>query len=198
MSAHWRVASEDFKHKAKVWHDTCYKAHTHTKFHLHARILGIDEDLQHHPSLALEALQRHLWEELHFIYLQEELLWFQRSRCELLLNGDRNTKFYHNATLSRQRHNRILVLKDENNNWISEPQALKGMVVDFFVKVYTDEENPITPFPLSGCFPKVTSPSFPRLHVSPSNVEIREGLFDMHPFKALGPDSLQTIFFQSQ
>ncbi|XP_061353715.1 uncharacterized protein LOC133298441 [Gastrolobium bilobum] len=168
------------------------------KNRLHACIAGLDMELQDHASNALEVLQRNLWGELNAIYLQEEFIWFQRSRCEWMVNGDRNTKFYHATIVSRGRRNKILALKDEEDNWIGEPQALKEMVVGFFEKVYINEGTNIAPFPFFGCFPKITSPSFHQLHAVPSELEIKDVFFSMSPFKAPGPDWLHAIFFQSQ
>ncbi|XP_061360313.1 uncharacterized protein LOC133304318 [Gastrolobium bilobum] len=112
----WKVASHHFQEEAEVWHKQVFRENIRRKFRLHARIVGIDEELRNYPSESLEILQRNLWEELNKIYSQEELFWFQRSRSQWLVGGDRNTKFYHASTVGRQRHNIILTLKDKSDN----------------------------------------------------------------------------------
>ncbi|KAK8573189.1 hypothetical protein V6N13_100000 [Hibiscus sabdariffa] len=43
-------------------------------------------------------LEIELKKELNMVLAQEESFWFQRSQCQWLNDGDRNTKYYHCAT----------------------------------------------------------------------------------------------------
>ncbi|XP_061336793.1 uncharacterized protein LOC133283886 [Gastrolobium bilobum] len=54
-----------------------------------------------------------LQEELTSVLEQEELLWFQKSREKWIVDGDRNTKFYHLKKIIRRSTNKILRLKNE-------------------------------------------------------------------------------------
>ena len=59
--------------------------------------------------------EKQLIEEFNNTLVQEELLWFQKSREQWVKFGDRNTKFFHVQTLVRRKHNKIhgLFLKDD-------------------------------------------------------------------------------------
>ncbi|KAL5543968.1 hypothetical protein UlMin_007752 [Ulmus minor] len=48
---------------------------------------------------------------------REELLWFQKSRVQWALNGDRCTKFFFISTLVRRKHNRIEKILLDNGLW---------------------------------------------------------------------------------
>eukprot|EP00253_Pinus_taeda_P015759 PITA_15759 len=55
---------------------------------------------------------------------QEEFFWRQKSRVQWLKEGDRNTGFFHKATMSNRAHNRISTIKDK--------KGPDGFNVDFF------------------------------------------------------------------
>ncbi|XP_061336789.1 uncharacterized protein LOC133283880 [Gastrolobium bilobum] len=194
----WVEASARFRVEASFWHEHSFKEIIRKKFRLHARLLGIDVELQRQPSSTLEFLYRQLWDELNGIYIKEELVWFQRSRQKWLVDGDRNTRFYHSTTLTCKRRNKILSLKNEMGEWITKPGELKNMVLDFYRKLYTEDNYNVTHFPLLGGFPKVTSSSFSHVQRVPGPAEIREVCMSMDGFKAPGPDGMQVCFLQAQ
>ncbi|XP_061357222.1 uncharacterized protein LOC133301586 [Gastrolobium bilobum] len=149
----WIEASENFKAETSKWHNETYKEANRRKFLLHARIKGIDERLSRYHDSELEAIQINLWKELNEIYMHEEILWFQRSRCKWLKFGDRNSKFFHSTTIARRRANIIDSLKDENGNWIGEPDLLVNMIAHYFEKLYSEENTCKPAFLVKGAFP---------------------------------------------
>ncbi|KAL1156396.1 hypothetical protein V6Z11_A08G089000 [Gossypium hirsutum] len=80
-----------------------------------------------------------LREELEEILNHEELLWKQKSRCDWLKLGDRNTKFFHGRTLHRRKINCINALRNANGDWLYEPNEVQIEAIRFFQKLY--EEN---------------------------------------------------------
>lgn len=72
------------------------------KRHLMARLAGIQKLLPQNPHRGLLKLESRLRLELDDVLMQEELLWYQKSRVEWLKNGDRNTTFFHLSTIARQ------------------------------------------------------------------------------------------------
>lgn len=44
---------------------------------------------------------------------QEELIWLQRARANLLLHGDRNTSFFHKVATAQKKRNCIKRLLDD-------------------------------------------------------------------------------------
>ncbi|CAN1129383.1 Putative ribonuclease H protein At1g65750 [Linum perenne] len=86
------------------------------------------------------ALNRHkentIRTNLELVLWQEELLWVQKSRANWLVDGDRNTRFFHLATLKRRSVNRIKRLKDQEGNWIEEQELLLSKVTEYFANFY--------------------------------------------------------------
>ncbi|XP_019160483.1 PREDICTED: uncharacterized protein LOC109157057 [Ipomoea nil] len=70
-----------------------------------ARIGGIQRLMAESIHRGLYKLEKKLKADLEDVLYQEELLWFQRSREEWIVSGDRNTKFYHAATMVRRARN---------------------------------------------------------------------------------------------
>lgn len=54
--------------------------------------------------------------------------------------------------------NKIEVLKDDTNRWVTDKNELRGMAEDFFKRLYS-KENQFTDSvgPLRGLFPKLDS-----------------------------------------
>lgn len=87
-------------------------------------------------------LEHKLCTELEEVLQQEQVLWFQKSRTDFLLNGDRNTRFYHLSTIIRRRHNRILRLQSDSGESIEDPDVIKEIITNFFKGLYTTDEAP--------------------------------------------------------
>ena len=54
-----------------------------------------------------------------------------------MLQGDRNTNFYHVSTLVRRKRNQILAIKDSVDEWIFEERAIKEHIRNEFEDIYT-------------------------------------------------------------
>ena len=70
-----------------------------------ARINGIQRALSVKPSVFLVNLENELLKELDRVLNQEEQLWALKSRVNWMIQGDRNTNFYHVSTLVRRKRN---------------------------------------------------------------------------------------------
>nr|GMD88092.1 uncharacterized protein LOC109172167 [Ipomoea batatas] len=66
-----------------------------------ARLEGIQRRLPQHKHRGLVKLENKLIAEYQEILYQKELMWFQRSREDWIVSGDRNTKYYHTAVMIR-------------------------------------------------------------------------------------------------
>lgn len=52
-------------------------------------------------------------------------------------SGDKNTRFFHQAVLTRRRHNRAMALKNDADIWIYEDRALRQLVSNFYSAHFT-------------------------------------------------------------
>lgn len=164
---------------------------------LQARILGLQAKLEEKPSLYLMELEQNLCHDYEDVCFQEELLWHQKSCDDWIQLGDRNTSFFHSKTVAKRRRS-ILTIQDDTGAWLSDSATLQTMATNFFRNLYTKDDAPLPPFPLSGHFPELTPEKMNQLSSPMTNDELHGTLFDMRPLKEVGPDGLPALFYQSQ
>jgi hypothetical protein len=101
------------------------------KRHLEGRIRGIQCRLGSFPSESALRLERQLQMEYRDILLREELLWFQKSRENWLVHGNRNTKFFHAQTIVRRHRNKIAGIFVDDT-WCSDNAVMQREAIKFF------------------------------------------------------------------
>ena len=89
------------------------------------------------PSSFLLNLEQDLLKKLDLILRQEEELWAMKSRVNWMIQGERNTSFYHALTLIRRKQNQILAIKDAVGEWIYEEAEVKAFIRNGFNDIYT-------------------------------------------------------------
>ena len=85
--------------------------------------------------MKLEDLQRRLWSDYEKVLIQEELIWYQKSRNKWLTyedNLDKNTKYFHASTVTRRKRKRIVGLMNNKGTWIEDEDILRNMATNFF------------------------------------------------------------------
>lgn len=70
---------------------------------------------------------------------EEEIRWKQRSRCQWLNFGDKNTKFFHGVASSRSRINRTCSLVDGEVKLVNRDDIINH-ITDFFRSLYSRDE----------------------------------------------------------
>ncbi|KAM6597211.1 uncharacterized protein LOC133034424 [Cannabis sativa] len=96
-----------------------------------ARIQGIPFSNQDN-RFRLQCLQS----QLDALLYKEEIYWRQRSRTHWLKAGDKNTKFFHRFASKRKKNNTIKFLKDDNQNIVSDHNAMGNLVVSYFSDLF--------------------------------------------------------------
>ena len=127
----------------------------------------------------------------------EEEFWALKARILWLVEGDRNTSFYHTSTLVHRKRNGILCMKDRMGNWLNGEREIIVFIKQGFSDLFTSGH---TSAPLADWDPPSwnnhLSKEVMTLLDSPlTNKEIFEGLWALKPFKAPGPDGLHAGFF---
>ena len=74
--------------------------------------------LGNNPNNFLIDLEKSLLAELSTFADLEAKYWSMKLRITWVVKGDRNTTFFHNSALIRQRRNRITSMKDSMGNWL--------------------------------------------------------------------------------
>ena len=106
----WNKNPRGFQHSLKKWNKEIFGDIMKKKRTILKRLNGIARSLSNGPNLYLEDLQTRLRREYEEVLLQEEVLWYQKSRCKWLQYGDRNTQYFHGMTVVRRKRNRIETL----------------------------------------------------------------------------------------
>ncbi|GKV02365.1 hypothetical protein SLEP1_g14812 [Rubroshorea leprosula] len=181
---------------SKQWSKAVFRNIFEDKKSIIKRLNGIYRSPAFPHSSFLVHLERQLSKEYENILKMEKDLWFMKSRSNWLIEGDRNTKFFHISTVHHRARNRILGLKDSTGNWIFDPLALSTLIMNYFSGLFT------TLHELSY------SNSFASIDVSPRAIpleslqgvstkdEIWAALHSIKPFKASGPDGVHPLFFE--
>ena len=168
-------ATTTFVREAQVWNREHFGNILVKKKRLLARLLGIQKALAISPNLFLVNLDKQLQGELNKVLNNEEELWAMKSRINWMIQGDRNTSFYHVSTLIRRKHNKILSIKDAQGEWIFEQPAVMDFIQNHFRKLFSSEML------LSSRQATFTHAEAPRLSIS--NIQLYLSRFWMMKLK---------------
>ncbi|MCH83403.1 hypothetical protein A2U01_0004223, partial [Trifolium medium] len=117
----------EIKSNVHQWKTNTFDKILIKKKRIMARLDGIQRALHNgNRNKGLWALEIKLNKELSETLQKEELMWFQRSRAKWLMDGDRNTRYYHLKTVNRRRRNNIVMLKDVNGSWVEDSETLQS------------------------------------------------------------------------
>lgn len=176
-----------FTDKVRVWSSTVFGDLNRKKKRLWARTAGVQRSLMQAHSNGLLKLERKLQLELDEVLKQEEVMCFQKSRCDWISSGDRNTKYFHRAVTIKGQKKMVTCLLDGNANWVSDPLEVQNLVVNYYDNLYHDDGRNMN-FVLDNRFlalPYYASDIFEK----PICMEdVHGALFDMEPSKAPGLD----------
>lgn len=161
------------------------------------RIEGIQRAQSNQPMHSLQCLEKDLIADYNNILNQEELLWFQKSRSKWLVEGDRNTKFFHLSTIIRRRRLKVTALKNDNNAWIEDPHEIGNMVKSYFCNLYSRQEisgpSIFEPIP----HPVLDGEDNNTLCLPITNADVWNHVKQIKAYKAPGPDGLQAVFYHN-
>uniref|UniRef100_A0A803P656 Reverse transcriptase domain-containing protein n=1 Tax=Cannabis sativa TaxID=3483 RepID=A0A803P656_CANSA len=124
-----------------------------------------------------------------------ESMWRQKSKETWLALGDRNTSFFHAATIIRKRRNSIWSLKNKEGKVWKDRKHIGEVIYSHFMELFTSAK-PVIDEMFEGLFVnKIDSLSNEKFASIPSDAEIKEAVFSLHPLKAPGPDGFSGCFY---
>ncbi|XP_024038358.1 uncharacterized protein LOC112097385 [Citrus clementina] len=168
------------------------------KKELLARIGGIQWFLEKHHSRSLIKLETKLKRELEKVSTQKEVLWFQKSRRQWIVCGDRNTTFFHQKAIERRRRNRVGMIKNDVGQWIHDEADIKAHAISYFYNLYMKEGGVHVQYPFTLDFSLIDNCVLNSLSRIVDDVEIRDAVFSISPIRAPEVNGLYTTFFQTQ
>lgn len=129
---------------------------------------------------------------------QEEMIWQQCAKAQWMIEGDRNTRFFHNQASKRASQNQIHGLRDEHG--VLQDSAVEmGRIADqYFQSLFTSRQPAIGEIDevVETMSTKVTPTINQELSRKFTPQEVKTALFDMFPTKSPGPDGMPALFYQ--
>ena len=119
---------DSFSKEATLWNKNHFGNIHYKKKQILARLYGIQKALLNNLCASLLTLESQLQQDLEHVLDQERDLWLLKSMVNWMIQGDRNTSFYHMSTLTRRKRNHIASVKDERGEWITNERE----VMEFF------------------------------------------------------------------
>ncbi|XP_072074464.1 uncharacterized protein [Arachis hypogaea] len=190
------VALNNLTESLKKWNNETFGNIFRKKRRLLNRIQGIQKSRLYGRNKFLDGLEKDLSEELKKILDQEEIFWLQKSRQKWLVEGDRNTKYFHTKTLVRRRKNKIVKLRNNNGIWCEEIKAVKSIVSNFFTDLYRDERPKRPTIRCSWQYKRLEEEQKQMLERMPIPSEIEEAIHSIGSLKAPGEDGYPALFFK--
>lgn len=200
----WSRNENLFEATSKFSRDVADWNHTHfgnifaKKRRTVARLNGVQKAMVTRPNTFLITLERKLLLELALVNSQEEELWALKSRINWMIQGYRNTTFYHMSTLIRRKHNKILNLKDNQGEWITNIHAVMEFVRSSCITLFSTDlvVAPREVPPSEYICPQISETEAQVLNLPIHTNEIKHALWSLKASKAPGPDGLHAGFYQ--
>ncbi|MQM10051.1 hypothetical protein Taro_042937 [Colocasia esculenta] len=134
--------------------------------------------------------------KLHIAMNKEEVFWKQKSRVDWLMNGDRNTTFYHATVNCNRKRSFIHRLKiNGSGGCCSDPEVLRKEAVSFFQTLLSSDDHVLDPRFLCYIPSLITSDQNDKLCKSPSAEDVKDVVFSMDGSSAPGLDGFSGMFF---
>jgi len=116
------------------------------------------------------------------------------ARKDWLVNGDRNTRYFHQTMKARKSRSAIIRIKDSSRVWIDDPVQLQHVFVnDSKLRFKSAHGSSSIRVDLPTRVSEVENENL----IKPvEDFEIKEAIFQMDKFKALGSDGFGAAFYQ--
>ena len=150
----------------------------------------------------LEGVRREeeLREDLEDLLIKEEIKWAQKARCDWVVQGDRNTKYFQTVAKQRKAKNKIVSLRKDYGTLTKNFEEIESIMVSHFKNRFT-ETNPKSVQWILGeleqlPIPKLTHQQLIQLEQPLTDLEIELAIFQLGPHKSPGLDGIPAFFYQ--
>lgn len=125
------------KQHLKWWNKHCF-GNIFTKLkEVETEVAGADENLHNSPTSQNLVSFNAASEKFSKALDMEESFWKQKASCGCHLEGDRNTKLFHNLVQRRRNKASIMSIYEEGNI-ISSPLEISKSALVYFEKIFSD------------------------------------------------------------
>uniref|UniRef100_A0A803QAN7 Reverse transcriptase domain-containing protein n=1 Tax=Cannabis sativa TaxID=3483 RepID=A0A803QAN7_CANSA len=144
-----------------------------------------------------ENLEREASVQLSIMEMEANLerVWKQKSRELWTRKGDGNTKFFHASTVIRRRRNKIESVESDGT-WLHGREDIGNFMRNQFMQVF-ESQNTVIDDDLDSLFSEMVSEEEnDSICRTPSEDEIKQVVYALHPLKSPGPDGFSGIFYR--
>jgi len=120
--------------------------------------------------------------------------WGNLARKKWLVDGDRNSRYFHQVAVSRERSNTILRIKETTGNWVEDPVSVSQHFIHDLSSRFTSVRGGHAEIHGTLASPVVTSAENVDLIKPVTDDEIHAAVFQMDPHKAPGSDGFGRLF----
>ena len=82
--------------------------------------------------------EKQIKKELENLEEQKHVMWMQKSRVNWIIQGDRNTKFYHTVTVRRRMRNRIPCIWNGQSLWVHKQKDIAEAFYNHFKGIFLE------------------------------------------------------------
>lgn len=196
---YWNRKQSDLRRFLKGWGFNQNRENILTKQNLQSLLKDQDIHDDERPLTVEEWEKRYSLEvDLKHIYEMEELFWHKKCGDQELLQGDRNTEFFHIMANGRKRRCTITAL-EINGQMVPEKEILTSHILDYYKTLFRADDPPSI-----HLSPQIWSQSCcltndQRCHIiRPFSIdELDKVLKEAKPNTAPGPDGFNVHFYRA-
>jgi hypothetical protein len=126
-----------------------------------------------------------------------EIKWYQRSKSDKLLMGDKNTKYFHLLANGKDRKTRIIQLEDDGQI-IKGDEQLEAYITQYYNRLFSPNE--CEGFSLNenqrNDVPQISTEENSKLTAAFTEKEVKQAILQMKHNRAPGPDGFLVEFYQ--
>ncbi|XP_042972884.1 uncharacterized protein LOC122304684 [Carya illinoinensis] len=127
---------------------------------------------------------------------ENDMKWRQRAKQHWLINGDRNTTYFHMQANQRRKTNAITAIEDGSGRTASDQREIRDIFTGSFSSLFSSS----MPINIDTCLnvlePRITQAMGEGL-VQPFTMdEVKKATFQMNPLGSPGPDGFPAQFYQ--
>jgi len=130
------------------------------------------------------------------LLLFNKRFWGKFARQRWLVDGNRNSRYFHQSAKSRKQRSAILRIKDNAGVWLDQLPLIQRKFIDDFSARFTSGRQTHAVNLSNLVLPGITTRDNLDLTRPVTENEIYKALFDMDPYKAPGPDGFGASFYQ--
>lgn len=162
------------------------------------KIKGELDDLQQQQNSIATTTQITLLEDrLKHWYNAQHEYYPQRAKEDRLKFDDMNTKYFHDKVNYRKRRTQIESVQNNLGIWLTDRSMIAQELKDHFSKISKSTNPPVATDFLKILSPCIIDAENELLTCIPSDEEIRNTLWKMHPWTYPGPDGYPPGFYQT-